>query len=160
MSKERYGDICRKVEDAFSALIVANARDELVGVPVKTGFTSEDIVLPVVRVIAATATAEILGPMITGNWNVGIQITVATNYADTSRGNKSNMAALLFDMIMDDDLTTRLNNSGVRDVTFFGDPLCPSAGMSDISIERSVDEHTHVEKLTAMVYCAPSRVEE
>lgn len=142
------------------AMIVANARDELVNVPVKTGFTAEDIVLPVIRVIADTARAEVLGPMITGNWHVGIQIIVGTNYADTSRGNKSNMAALLIDMIMDDDLTTRLNNAKVRDVTFFGSPECPASGLADIAIERNVDEHTHIEKLTGTVYCAPSRVED
>jgi hypothetical protein len=158
--RERYSDICRKVEDAFKALIEAERHDELTDITVATGFTSAEIVLPSVRIICADCTMEIVGSELTGNWFVDLQISVGTNYGDTTRTNKSSMAALLFDILLTDDLVTRLNNSGVRDVVFYGAETDPASLLSDIKISRLVDEHTHIERLTAQVYCAPSRLEE
>jgi hypothetical protein len=160
MSRERYADICRKVEDAFKALIEAERRDELAAVTVATGFTSAEVVLPCIRIICPDCTMEIVGSELTGNWFVDLQISVASNYGDTTRANKSSMAALLFDILLTDDLVTRLNNSGVNDVQFYGDEDNPASLLSDIKISRLVDEHTHIERLTASVYCAPSRQEE
>jgi len=158
--RERYSDICRKVEDEFAALIAAELHDELTGVKIATGFTSDEIVLPCIRIVCPTCAMEIVGSELTGNWFVELQISVATQYGDTTRVTKSSMAALLFDIILTNDLTTRLNNTDVKDVVFYGDEDDPGSFITDIKINRLIDEHTHVEQLTATIYCAPSREEE
>jgi hypothetical protein len=87
---------------------------------------------------------------------------VGSNYDDTGRDTKEGMAALVFDIFLSDDLTTRLNAGPTRDVTFFGDEANPASAFpnGEPLIERSADGHQHLESLTIPgLYCAPSRIE-
>ena len=119
MTVAPYSYIKRKCEDAVELLLNLLCANELAGVAIFKGNSNTELTTPRVEVVAHTATPEIIGNTVTGNWHVNLTIALFDHWADAVRDVHSQRLGAIEDMVMRNDLKTQLASSSI-DFTLFG----------------------------------------
>jgi len=146
--------IKRKVEDGFAAVLTFLAGSNLSGVALVKGLAGSALSTPRVEIIAHTATPEIIGDTVTGNWMVELTVNVITEYSDTTRAVHASNCGYVEDVIMRDDIPSQINTTGeVTDFTVFNGAMGWLPGAST-DLVNGDDEYMSQYDVT--VYCAPT----
>ena len=104
-------NIEERMENAYSTLL-ANV-SSLSAYPRYLGFGTDVIAQPNIQIVISNSKPEVAGCQImTGNWNLNVEITVESNTKDTTRSTHEQIFATVKDAILTDDLVTNLNATG------------------------------------------------
>lgn len=105
-----YSHMKRKTESAFRELGGVLLAGKLEGLSIYLGLSGGELATPRVEVRCDTATPEIIGETVTGNWFCDLTVALVTHYEDTPRVQHGEWLGCLEDLLMDDEIVDQLNN--------------------------------------------------
>lgn len=163
MSERRFGEICRKVEDALEDHIQKSTRTLTNTAQIIKGFDKTDPESERIEIWCPMARQEVVGDTGTGNWTVDVDISYIVNYGDdVTREQAEAKTSELFDLFLQTNINNLINShSDVPDFWMYGTSdqaeLSQGTGFEVESIESGiVDDHSLGYKMKATAYCRPS----
>ena len=148
-----YSFIMRKTEDVLEAVVNKKKAQLLTSVTIVKSFSDDALNVPRLEIEAFSATPEVIGSEVTGNWLVEVRLAVVSHYKSHTRAQHKKWTGAVEDIIMIDDMATIVNNlSTVNDFTLFSGPMgwMPLAGTDTTNGVEMRSERN------ARAYCAPS----
>lgn len=104
-----YTIIKRRLEDVVEAGLMATNNGILQDVTRFKGMTNDETVLPRIEILARTATPQIIGTTLTGNWFVKLEISFVSHFVDYNRNEHAEKCGAIENFIMMTDLQSELN---------------------------------------------------